>query len=207
MAEAGDLSCGPIGSRLGHEGDVTGFRHLLVLLALGVDEALRTADPYDPAIAPGNVDNILKWGMDCPDALWHRRRPSIPMPGYRVLGTCGSARFMSLQVMAGHGQRASDLVAEDLEMDSDGSFELHLSRERTPGNWLPLEEGASTLVIRQFFYDWDTEEPARLAIECPSARPTRTDAAGDTDPAALVGPPDCRAGRLRARQRRVLVGH
>ena len=47
-----------------------GYRQLLVLLALGIDEALRHADPYDPHIKPGNVDNVLKWGMDCPDALY-----------------------------------------------------------------------------------------------------------------------------------------
>src|SRR5271163_1676314 len=50
-------------------GDVSGYCHLLVLLALGIDEALREGNPYEPVIAPGNVDNVLKWGMDCPDAL------------------------------------------------------------------------------------------------------------------------------------------
>src|SRR5581483_5632171 len=54
----------------GGEGDLTGYRHLLVLLALGIDEALRGSDPYDPVLQPGNVDNVLKWGMDCPDALY-----------------------------------------------------------------------------------------------------------------------------------------
>ena len=47
-----------------------GYRHLLVLLALGIDEALRPVDPYAPRIRPGNVDAVLKWGMDCPDALY-----------------------------------------------------------------------------------------------------------------------------------------
>ena len=47
-----------------------GYRHLLVLLALAIDEALRPSDPYDPFFAPANVDNVLKWGMDCPDAAY-----------------------------------------------------------------------------------------------------------------------------------------
>ena len=47
-----------------------GYRHLLVLLALAIDEALRPSDPYDPFFTPANVDNILKWGMDCPDAAY-----------------------------------------------------------------------------------------------------------------------------------------
>src|SRR5437773_1323143 len=48
----------------------SGYRHLLVLLALGIDEALRSSNPYDPHIRPGNVDAVLKWGMDCPDAFY-----------------------------------------------------------------------------------------------------------------------------------------
>jgi hypothetical protein len=156
----------------GPEGDLSGYRHLLVLLALGVDEALRSGDPYEPAITPGNVDNVLKWGMDCPDALYSGCgvRPDAE---YRVTGTRGSARFMHLQVMAGMGN-AGDLVADDLEMDAEGRFELSLSGERRPGNWLPLTEGANTLVVRQFFYDWETEVPASLDIECLTPRPPRT---------------------------------
>ncbi len=55
----------------GEETDqAAGYRHLLVLLALGIDEALRASDPYGPYFAPANVDNVLKWGMDCPDAAY-----------------------------------------------------------------------------------------------------------------------------------------
>ena len=38
---------------------VAGYRHLLVLLALGIDEALRSTEPADPYLKPGNVDAIL----------------------------------------------------------------------------------------------------------------------------------------------------
>ncbi|MGP0032876.1 MAG: DUF1214 domain-containing protein [Acidimicrobiales bacterium] len=148
----------------GGESDAAGYRHLMVLLALGVDEALRSSDPYEPVIRPGNVDNVLKWGMDCPDALYSGAslRPDAT---YRVWGHRGSARFLAFQVMAGIGN-VGDVVAEDLAIAEDGTFELYLSAERRHGNWLPLVEGASSLVIRQFFYDWATERPASLEIEC-----------------------------------------
>jgi hypothetical protein len=170
----------------GGEGDLTGYRHLLVLLALGVDEALRSSDPYEPAISPGNVDNVLKWGMDCPDALYSGAaiRPDAE---YRVTGTRGSARFLHFQVMAGMAN-VGDLVADDLECDDDGRFELYLSAERRPGNWLPLAEGASTLVIRQFFYDWETEDPASLSIECLTPRPAAS-------PERAAAPPEARLAR------------
>jgi hypothetical protein len=154
----------------GGEGDAAGYRHLMVLLALGVDEALRTSDPYEPVLRPGNVDNILKWGMDCPDALYSGA-PLRPDADYRVWGKRGDARFVGLQVMAGIGN-AGDVVADDLDMGADGSFELFLSAERRDGNWLPLHEGASSFVVRQFFYDWLAEEPASLRIECLTPRPS-----------------------------------
>jgi len=47
-----------------------GFRHLLGLVAIGIDEALRRTDPYEPVMTPGSTDWVLKWGMDCPDALY-----------------------------------------------------------------------------------------------------------------------------------------
>ena len=158
----------------GGEGDAAGYRHLMVLLALGVDEALRVSDPYEPVLRPGNVDNHLKWGMDCPDALYSGA-PVRPGATYRVWGNRGGARFVGFQVMAGIGN-AGDVVADDLTMEADGSFELLLSTERRNGNWLPLSEDASSFVVRQFFYDWVNEEPASLHIECLTPRPARPSA-------------------------------
>jgi hypothetical protein len=152
-----------------------GYRHLLVLLALGIDEALRPSDPYDPHIEPGNVDAVLKWGMDCPDAAY----VGASIRGntsYRVRGHRGTVRYLGLQVMAGT-EAAANLVADELVTSDGDQFELILSAERHPGNWMPLSERASSLVVRQFFYDWEIEEPARLTIECLDppieARPVR----------------------------------
>jgi hypothetical protein len=150
----------------GGESDAAGYRHLMVLLALGVDEALRSSDPYEPVIRPGNVDNVIKWGMDCPDALYSGS--SIrPDATYRIWGHPGDARFLHFQVMAGIGN-IGDLTADKLATADDGTFELFLSPERQGDNWIPLAEGASSLVIRQFFYDWNGEQAASLQIECVS---------------------------------------
>ena len=150
-----------------------GYRHLLTLLALGIDEALRPSDPYDPHIAPGNVDAVLKWGMDCPDAAY----VGSAIRGdatYRLTGSRGTVRYLGFQVMGGMESMAN-VVADDLEIEGDGSFELMLSGKQHPGNWMPLSPGASSFVVRQFFYDWEKETPAHLQIECldhlPSALP------------------------------------
>jgi len=168
LEEAGDF-LHSAGLPPGGEGDASGYRHLMVLLGLGVDEALRSSDPYEPALRPGNVDNHLKWGMDCPDALYSGTSVR-PDAEYRIWGRRGGARFVHFQVMAGMGN-AGDLVADDLQFEPDGTFELFLSAERRGANWLPLTPDASTLVIRQFFYDWVGEEPAQLQVECLTPRP------------------------------------
>jgi hypothetical protein len=141
-----------------------GYRHLLVLLALAIDEALRPSEPYDPFFAPANVDNVLKWGMDCPDAAY-TGAGIRPDASYRIRGRRGSVRYLGFQVMSGIAN-SGNVVADDLEMAADGSFEIVLSADPRPGNWMALPDGSSSVVVRQFFYDWDTEEPARLEIEC-----------------------------------------
>src|SRR5579863_3298143 len=148
-----------------------GYRHLLVLLSLAIDEALRPSDPYDPFFAPANVDAVFKWGMDCPDAAY--TGAALRGDGtYRVRGRRGSVRYLGFQVMSGIAN-SGNVVADDLEMAADGSFEIVLSADPRPGNWMALPEGSSSVVVRQFFYDWDTEEPARLEIECLDDGPIR----------------------------------
>jgi hypothetical protein len=141
-----------------------GYRHLLVLLALGVDEALRPSDPYRPHFAPANVDNVLKWGMDCPDAAY----TGSAIRGdatYVVRGRRNSVRYLGFQVMGGMAS-TSNVVADDLVLEEDGTFELVLAASERPGNWMELDESSSSLVVRQFFYDWSNEVAAELSIEC-----------------------------------------
>jgi hypothetical protein len=151
----------------------SGYRHLMVLLALAIDEALRPSDPYDPIFAPANVDNVLKWGMDCPDAAY-TGAALRPDATYRIRGKRSTVRYLGFQVMSGI-TNSGNVVADDLDLGEDGSFEITLSAQPHPGNWMALPEDASSVVVRQFFYDWDTERPAALDIECldpPTERPS-----------------------------------
>jgi hypothetical protein len=71
---------------------------------------------------------------------------------------------VGLQVMAGMGSSANALL-DEFELGPDGEFEIILSAEPHEGNWLPLDEGATMLVVRHFFYDWEHEVTAQLSIE------------------------------------------
>ncbi len=140
-----------------------GMRHLLVLLAAGIDEALRF-DP-DPilCVQRASTNDLVTWGMECPDCLYTR----ATMRGgesYRLFGNRGTARYVGLQTMNGIASTANELV-DELAVDADGNFEVVLSAEEHDGNWMRIEGAHPTLTVRHFFYDWDTEVPSSLRIE------------------------------------------
>jgi hypothetical protein len=140
-----------------------GFRHLLVLLGIGLDNALREESGSVLAVKPSSVDAIYKWGMDCPDCIY----TGAGLRGgesYRPWGNRGTARYVGLQAMAGMASSANVLL-DELDLGPDGEVELILSADHHDGNWLPIAENATALVVRHFFYDWDTEVASSLSIE------------------------------------------
>ncbi len=141
----------------------SGMRHLLVLLAVGTDMALR-ADP-DPVLAVNraSMDDIVTWGLECPDCVYLNASLRAGET-YRIFGSRGTARYVGLQTMDGIAATANCLV-DELEVDADGNFEAILSAQEHDGNWLRLTGDHPTLTVRNFFYDWDTEVPASLHIE------------------------------------------
>ncbi|BBZ43841.1 DUF1214 domain-containing protein [Mycobacterium parmense] len=143
-----------------------GMRHLLVLLTAGIDEVLRF-DP-DPVLCvqPTTTDDIVTWGMECPDCLYTR---AVLRGGesYRLFGNRGTARYVGLQTMNGIAATANELV-DELEVDADGNFEVVLAAAEPAGragNWMRIEGDHPTLTVRHFFYDWDTEVASSLSIE------------------------------------------
>ena len=144
-----------------------GLRHLLVLLALGIDEALRFDPTPQLMVGRTNTDDVLSWGMECPDCVYHR----ATLRGgesYRVSGNRGTARYVGLQIMDGIAATANALV-DELDVDANGDFEVIISGDECPGNWLPLAGEHPTLVVRHFFYDWESEVPSSLRVERISA--------------------------------------
>jgi hypothetical protein len=93
---------------------------------------------------------------------------------YRVAGKKGSARFINFTLQ---GEKAgalpqpwgdkpeASLLGSDLLAEWDGSFVLWISPEPHEGNWLRSTPNTHALRIRQFFDDWELEEPMRVRIE------------------------------------------
>ena len=160
-----------------------GFRHLLVLLGIGLDNALREESGSVLAVKPSSVDSIYKWGMDCPDCIY----TGSSLRGgetYRLWGNRGSARYVGLQSMAGMASSANVLL-DELDLGPNGEVELILSAEPHEGNWLEIADDATALVVRHFFYDWDTEVASSLSIERIGAKSEKA-ARPAEDPQAVV---------------------
>ncbi len=146
--------------------DAAGMRHLMVLLAAGIDMALRVDPDPVPAVTRAKMDDVVTWGLECPDCVYLNAEMRAGET-YRLAGNRGTARYVGLQTMDGMAATANCLV-DDLEMDADGNFELLLSAskpEAHPGNWLRLAGDHPVLTVRNFLYDWDTETAAALTIE------------------------------------------
>ncbi len=161
----------------------SGFRHLLVLLGVGIDELLRRGLDRVPAVKPSGTDAAYKWGMECPDALYVG---SALRPGqsYRLWGSRGSARYVGLQAMSGMASTTNALI-DEFDLGPDGEFEIVLSADSQEGNWLRLDGHATMLVVRHFFYDWGTEVPVTMSIE-PLSGPTVFDTKAPADPRAAM---------------------
>jgi hypothetical protein len=163
-----------------------GWRHLASLLRLGIGEMVIAADPDRPHFEWN--DGSAKWGLDCADALY-AQAPIRAGAAYRARGRRGSVHFMGLQLIA-RMRAVVDLDADELELDAGGRFELQLGGDKPArGNWLPLPDDATALIVRQFFYDWDNEVPATIEID-------RIDAGARRAPSAAS--PGAVAAQLRA---------
>ena len=138
-----------------------GYRYLSMLVRNAFDVAIEDIDPDRPRF--NWLTRRNKMGWDCPDALYAYVAIRDDAT-YRISGRRGNVHFLGLQVMSGI-RSLHNGHADEWHLAPDGSFEIVVSPTRHDGNWIPLESGADTIWMRQFFYDWEREEPASLWID------------------------------------------
>lgn len=145
-----------------------GYRYLLGLVKVGIQQAAEL-DPESPRFIR-ICDSDSKAGAENADnsyAHTHIRSDRA----YRIWGQRGTVDTFLLEIKEGFMQLGdarnfATLEASELQVEQDGSFELFLGGEERAGNWLPLDPDARQVLIRQYFCDWDREEPATFSIEC-----------------------------------------
>jgi hypothetical protein len=158
-----------------------GYRYLSRLVRAGLEGFLEDSDPTVPVLKRV-VHETVKMGADNPDNFYQNAGISGAYE-YRIRGNRGTVAYLAFATQAGHyGQGGGlpptgALEASQLEMDADGNFEIAVSCEKRPGNWLPMKPETGLLIVRQTFLDRTTEKLASLAIE-------RVD--GPADPAPVT---------------------
>jgi len=170
-----------------------GYRYLSMLVRNAFDVAIEEIDPDRPRFNWLTRRNKLGW--DCPDALYAYVAVRDDA-AYRIRGRRGSVHFLGLQVMAGI-RSLHNSHADEWQIAPDGSFEIVVSTTHHDGNWLPLEPGADTIWMRQFFYDWAHESPAALWIDRTDDGPPAP-AHGRLDPGFLARRLDAVATNVEA---------
>jgi hypothetical protein len=170
-----------------------GIRALLRRLASDVSRDLEGGDPEHPELS---WFHPFKNGQDNPDGLYQIAAVDLSRT-YRLSGNIGTVRYLGLSVMTtdfseGKIEQFLTVNGDDLQTDENGAFELLFGAGPCPDGtssavWHALPPRRCRLMVRQFFYDWEVEEPADLHLEClePGPAPSRL---GPVDLTSRLGP-------------------
>ncbi len=145
-----------------------GFRLLARNIALGLQFHLENNDPDFPELLH-YFDPLRKQGGDNTDALY----VGAPINGehtYKISGQRGSARYFAVTVLEDGatpwgGAVAGSLIDSDIAVEDDGRFAIILSPQEHPGNWIRTTPGSWRVTVRQFFADWENEQPMVARID------------------------------------------
>jgi hypothetical protein len=142
-----------------------GFRYLARLTSHFLRSAL---DESDPATATLSTTSP-KIGLDNPDYVYAGARLS-PDYRYRLAGRMNDAAMLGIGVFSGalgtpDGLiRDAYLTLDELEIGEDGRFEVLISRDEQPGNWLAMGPASNALNIRQTVLRRREQQPAALEL-------------------------------------------
>jgi hypothetical protein len=146
-----------------------GYRYLSRVLRLALEQFVEHRDPLYPRFFQLSREDA-KIGADNPDSYYQNACISGAYD-YRVWGKRGSAAYLGLGTYygyyggSGRSGRSGYVDADELDLEPDGSFQVIVSSQPQPGNWLPMEPDTGMLIVRQFLLDRRAEQPAVLQIE------------------------------------------
>lgn len=157
-----------------HEMDrAAGFRLLARNISLALQFQYENNDPLHPELLH-YFDPLRKQAGDNTDALY----VGAPINGtdtYRIHGHRGSAKYFAVTTVEGGGTPwggavVQTLLANDLQIAADGTFGLIASPEKPANmhagsNWIRTSPNTFRITFRQFFADWENEQPMRAQIE------------------------------------------
>ncbi len=147
-----------------------GVRYLSRLVRAGLESFVESSDPRYPRFFQLSNETI-KIGNDNPDNLYHNANITGAYD-YRISGNRGSVPYLTFGTKGGGYESDGTMVPtgqldlEDMTCSPNGDFEIIVSAKQQPGNWLPMQQNTSTMVVRQTFNLRANETPASYSIEC-----------------------------------------
>lgn len=145
-----------------------GLRKLARMIRMGLEATLEYADTAHPEVYPLVTPTTLGEG-ETSDARYHQTMIDGSRT-YVLSGERGDAPFIEFTVYAGkigidaHSTQVGALTERELEVDREGRFEIVLSPERQPGNWIRTAREATCVFIRQYAHDWSRTVGATFDI-------------------------------------------
>jgi hypothetical protein len=146
-----------------------GVRYLSRLTRAALEAYVEYGDVEFPELRR-MVHETVKLGADNPDNYYMNAQISGKYE-YRITGRRNTIDYIGFFTQnGGYGTPGGMLPcgvleSKDLKIEEDGSFDITLSTERKGRNWLKIEKDTSLVIVRQTFYDRNTEIPAELKIE------------------------------------------
>jgi hypothetical protein len=146
-----------------------GARWVTRIASLAQEWVVEYADPLRPTIfkSQGPTRKLM---VDNPDVDYYFA--SIDdRETYRLSGNRGQAAAIGLTIgtdilrgAAGRTGTLGQYQLDDFALAPNGDFEIVLAKERCPGNWIALPDGAAQISVRETFHDRTRERPAHFAI-------------------------------------------
>lgn len=167
LAEAGEILARPDAPKTPLE-QAEGLRYLSRLTRAALNMMVDSSNPDEPRLF-AICDDKVRMAADNPDSLYQQ----LIVKGdreYRIRGTRGTVPYLSLVSQANRyaidGTMAvtGEIALADLELGPGGSFEIIASKARRPGNWLPMTDDTTLIVIRQTFDDKASQTPAEFHV-------------------------------------------
>lgn len=146
-----------------------GYRYLTRLVRASLEAFVEYSDASYPVLRR-MVHETVKMGADNPDNYYQNAKVSGQFD-YRIHGSRGTVHYLGFGTQRGDYGKTGNmepsgyLEGSELELNSDNTFEIIVSKDRHEGNWLPMAEDSSILMVRQTYLDRSAEKLAELKIE------------------------------------------
>lgn len=144
------------------------YMFLLSMLLARIEEEV-IHDPDFPSFRI--LDTRVREGGDNPDQRYLICRINGG-DEYRIWGRVAGERRVEVQTYAGDpyiagsgGRSAGFLAHEDLVVEADGTFEVILSPDPRPGNWVSNPADGTRVLVRQVYGAWSDEAIGEVHID------------------------------------------